>query len=1145
MPTRIKLALLAGASGIVVGTLGIRLAEQQAWIRFFDNLHWTSGTAAAAIVAWLSIGRVRPEDRRSLFWIALGLGGYAVGQLLWDVQTAIGYAEFPAPSDLFYLWLGPCITIGLLLEARNHASESVKRTIWLDTVTLSVAMLTFILALYLPMRGDTPWLPLLVLIAYPLTLFVAVLTLVVIIPSLRLRPSFSLLAFLLSLLATAFSWMNWNFMALDGTAIDGAWFNISFSVAVLLLGFSLTQWKIERKTDPHWDRLCEGALRLLPLLTVVIASLAVVLSRMLAELPLGVQRAADVGAVVVIILAMVRQGALLKERDLLLTTQEALIQSQRGLMKERGQLKSLIGTIPDLIWLKDPNGVYISCNPRFEKLYGAREQEIVGKTDYDFVSRETADFFVEHDRLALRADGPSVNEEWLTFAADGYRGLFETIKTPMRDENGEVIGVLGIARDITERRAAQAALQQSERKLETMLQTLTEGVVTVDLSGQITYSNRAAQDILEIGQDISGKYFQSREWMQFDENGKPFPLDKLPLAIALSEQRRVFNIEHQIVAPNGEAKWLSVNAAPMFDESGKLSGGIASFRDITKAKHAEQQLRLAATTFESQEGMVVTDAQEVILKVNQAFTHISGYAAEEVIGKTPRVLSSGRHNQEFYAAMWQSLNETGAWSGEVWNRRKNGEIYPEELTITAVKDQAGSVVNYVGTLADISHRKAAEEEIHLLAFYDPLTRLPNRRLLLDRLKQALASNARSRRNGALLFIDLDNFKSLNDSLGHDVGDQLLQQVGERLMACVREEDTVARIGGDEFVVMLDGLSGQIIEAASQSEAVGEKILATLNQPYSLAGHEYHNTPSIGAVLFGDQKLGIDELMKHADIAMYQSKKAGRNTLRFFDPQMQEAINARVALETELRKAYEKREFRLYFQRQVNSAGRVLGAEALIRWVHPERGLISPAQFIPIAEETGMILSIGQWVLEEACAQLKAWQFSGHASDLAISVNVSAKQLRQAGFAEMAQELVQRHGINPRLLKLEITESMLVEEVENTILTMNALNEIGLQFSLDDFGTGYSSLQYLKRLPLNQLKIDQSFVRDIATDKNDRSIVRTIISIAHSLNLDVIAEGVEVPEQQQILLNKGCTHYQGYLFGKPLPIDEFEAALQIK
>jgi len=560
---------------------------------------------------------------------------------------------------------------------------------------------------------------------------------------------------------------------------------------------------------------------------------------------------------------------------------------------------------------------------------------------------------------------------------------------------------------------------------------------------------------------------------------------------------------------------------------------------VSNIKQVSNSLGIAATAFEVQEGIIVTDARGKIIRVNNSFSKITGYTPEEIIGRNPSILNSGRQDASFYEAMWKSINTYGVWSGEIWNRRKSYEIYSEYLTVTAVKDSSGTVTNYVGAFADITKAKEAEEAINELVFFDPLTKLSNRRLLQDRLFQAMSSSDRSGQVGALLFIDLDNFKTINDTLGHARGDQLLQQVAIRLKSCVRLGDTVARLGGDEFVVLLEDLGEQAVHAAAQAEVIGEKILATLNQPYQLGSRDLINTPSIGVSLFNGHQQLSTELFKQADIAMYQAKNEGRNTLRFFDPKVQLAINKRVTLESELRSAIVCHQFFLYYQIQVDHSKRIFGAEALIRWVHPTRNLVSPAEFIPIAEETGLILPIGKWVLDTACAQLSAWQLNETTRDLILSVNVSAKQFRQADFAAQVKEIIQRHGINPTRLKLELTESILLDNMERIISTMNEISTIGVRFALDDFGTGYSSLQYLKKLPLYQLKIDQSFVKDLIVDTSDNAIVNTIIAIAHSLNLEVIAEGVETEEQRQYLEKAGCTQYQGYLFGKPVPIKEFK------
>lgn len=622
------------------------------------------------------------------------------------------------------------------------------------------------------------------------------------------------------------------------------------------------------------------------------------------------------------------------------------------------------------------------------------------------------------------------------------------------------------------------------------------------------------------------------------ENDKYMAMVVLAMQSGLSQKRAEKQAKHQL--SGGMRVLIDIILSTYGDLA---TNTIQLMKEAAERKHAEQQLRIAAIAFEAQEGMLVTDADKVILRVNRAFIDITGYTAEEVIGRQPHILSSGRQDANFYAEMRERINNHDAWKGEIWNRRKNGEVYLEYLTISSVKDQDGTVTNYVGIFNDITKSVEAAAEIKHLAFYDSLTGLPNRRLLHDRLKQALASSARSAQQGAVLFMDLDNFKNLNDTLGHNIGDLLLQQVAQRLETCVREGDTVARLGGDEFVVILEDLSQQAIEAAAHIEVIANKILAIFREPFQLGVHEYHCTASIGASIFSDHDYTQDELLKQADIAMYQAKTSGRNVLRFFDAEMQDAINVRVALERELRTALAENQFELYYQPQVDHSYQVIGAEVLIRWKHPQRGLVSPAEFIPLAEENGLILPIGQWVLETAYAQLKTWRQDTLSRDLALSVNVSAKQFRQADFAAQVQAGIQRYGINPLLLKLELTESMLLADINGTIATMKALKEIGVQFSLDDFGTGYSSLQYLKRLPLDQLKIDQAFVRDIVTDSNDRAIVRTIIAMAQSLNFSVIAEGVETEEQRELLLNRGCPYYQGYLFSKPLPVERFEAFLK--
>jgi diguanylate cyclase (GGDEF)-like protein/PAS domain S-box-containing protein len=797
-------------------------------------------------------------------------------------------------------------------------------------------------------------------------------------------------------------------------------------------------------------------------------------------------------------------------------------------------------------------------------------------------------------RKSLAGERPYYEGHYQATLSDAL-GWIVLISAPSRDHFGNIVGGIGIVQDSTARKQTEDALQQQllfsdalNKISKTVIEKEDRDLILAEVAGVIGETLRIDRAIIYEVSFASNRATGLCEWLnpvhpemqsarttislgQFigtanhiwkTRNGITSQKDKVNTHFQEDGCSKMlhqdWNIQSLIWHPMAfyqegfylltlsqvysHREWTKEEIDFLDSVSKLIQIALEKIRLLAEHKKTESDMRVAAFAFESQEGMLITDENNLILRVNQSFTHITGYTVEEVLGKNPSLLASGRHDAHFFATLWESLNVNGTWEGEIWNRRKNGEIFPEHMIITAVRDTHNCLTNYVATFNDITDSKAAEEEIRNLAFYDPLTRLPNRRLLTDRMSHAFASSARSGRKGALLFLDLDNFKTLNDTLGHVMGDLLLQQVAQRLCSCVREGDTVVRLGGDEFVVMLEDLSELSFEAAAQTETIGEKILTTLNVPYQLAEREFRNTPSIGATLFNGHQNGVDDLFKQADIAMYQSKKAGRNTLRFFDPKMQDTINTRVALEGELNQALANHQFHLYFQIQVNSLNKPIGAETLIRWLHPIRGLVSPAQFIPLAEETGLILSIGEWVLETACAQLKAWQNCELTCNLALAVNVSAQQFRLPNFVVQVSSMVQHYAINPKLLKLELTESMLLEDIEDIISTMSALKEIGVRFSLDDFGTGYSSLQYLKRLPLNQLKIDQSFVRDLVIDKSDKAIVRTIIAMAHSLDLNVIAEGVETEEQRLSLIEMNCSLFQGYLFGKPVPIVEFESLL---
>lgn len=787
------------------------------------------------------------------------------------------------------------------------------------------------------------------------------------------------------------------------------------------------------------------------------------------------------------------------------------------------QFRAFLDNSAIVAWIKDEDGRYQFVSDNYLRRFAFQADQVLKKTDHDFLPAELADAYRASD-LALLNSGGQDEAIWPSVNADGSNSWWLVNKFVFLASDGKrQLG--GLAVDITERK-------RMTDLDEMILQTAMDAYLMVDKHGNIKAVNETACSMMGYTREELLNLNIDDIDLLYEEHGKPAHerLDNVRLAGAMQFEARHRCKEGHIIDVEVSVRYLP--GQELFP---------AFVREITARKQAEQSLHLAATVFESHEGMFVTNANKIIQQVNRAFTEITGYSREDAIGKSPKILNSGRHDTEFFAEMDVHLGMSGSWQGEIWNRHKDGHISPQWLAITAVYGHNNELLHYVGTLVDISMRKAAEDEIKTLAFYDPLTRLPNRRLLTDRLQQALLACARSGHKGALMYIDLDNFKTLNDTQGHYKGDLLLQQVSERLIHCVREGDTVARIGGDEFVVLLENLSEFAHEAASQIEMVGKKILAALNQPYELEGYECHSTPSIGATLIAVHDCGYEELMKQADLAMYAAKTAGRNTLRFFDPAMQAVVSARASMEKELREALREQQLRLHYQAQVGRHGELVGAEALVRWQHPQRGMISPAEFIPLAEATGLILPLGQWVLRTACQQLLIWAKDADSAQLTIAVNVSARQFRQLDIVEQVLGILQETGANPQLLKLELTESLLVDDVEDTISKMEQLKAAGLCFSLDDFGTGYSSLTYLKRLPLDQLKIDQSFVRDVLTDPNDAAIARTIVALGQSMGLSVIAEGVESAEQRDYLASQGCYAYQGYYFGKPVAIAEFEAA----
>lgn len=1073
-------------------------------------------------------------------------------------------------------------------------------------------------------------------------------------------------------------------------------------------------------------------------------------------------------------------AGLISEHDLTQIMMLGNIDAQ--LDAERAFLRALIDTIPDLVWLKDLDGVYLACNPRFENLFGAKEEEIIGKTDYDFVSHELAEFLREHDRIALKRDLPTVNEEWLTFAKDGHQELLETIKTPMRNAAGGLIGVLGIGRDITMARRIQEALQDSEEKLRTLIDAIPDSVQFKDSDGRWLAYNRTAARVLGLeAVECSGKsdmelaeladpghrqallecYRTDREALhagritrheeeirQASGEIRHFDVTKVPihsedgvpkglviLARDVTEARRTtraleqsvrdFNdlvtripvgvfkfrslvddgycfdyisprwcemvgLNAEVVYRDAEAalafvhpedrdeflraieialrnhapfdwegrmrnqggdRWFHIAATPVPRQNGEIhwdgiqyditerklaeqrltlvnfalnhihdsvylvdqagqfhyvndegcrvlgyrrsalrelrvwdvdteirperwpeewarikQSGVLTFerryssrggrvfpaevrttyfeylgtpyilnlvRDISSRKKSEESLRLAASVFtNTHEGIVITDRSANIVEVNEAFSRITGYHREEVLGKNPGMLKSGHQDNDFYSEMWQALEQDGHWSGEVWNRRKDGLVYAEHLTISEVRDDAGEVTHYVGVFADITPLKEHEQSLERIAHYDALTGVPNRVLLADRMSQAVAQTRRTGNLMAVCYLDLDGFKQTNDTLGHEAGDLVLVEMTQRMRECLRGGDTIARIGGDEFVLLLLGLNRM-----RECQAALRRILDVVRQPVLIGDHQISLTASIGLTLFPVDDADPDTLLRHADQAMYQAKEGGKDRSHLFDPEHDRRIRAHRERQQRLNEALEQGEFVLYYQPKVNMrTGEVIGVEALIRWTHPEEGLLLPADFMPVIAGSSLETAIGEWVLGSALGQVAEWEKAGFYTR--VSVNIGGNHLLQPNFAERLQSILDRHPeVDPERLELEILESTAIADVEHASRALAACRRMGVHFALDDFGTGYSSLTYFRQLPVETLKIDQSFVQGMLEDPEDLGIVESVLQLTHAFHRSVIAEGVETQEHCALLVNMRCEAGQGFGIARPMPPEQ--------
>jgi diguanylate cyclase (GGDEF)-like protein/PAS domain S-box-containing protein len=677
----------------------------------------------------------------------------------------------------------------------------------------------------------------------------------------------------------------------------------------------------------------------------------------------------------------------------------------------------------------------------------------------------------------------------------------------------------------------QARLRDSEARFRTIYNGVNDAILLLDPATLgILDANSRASEMFGYGREEAGTlpvealFPPDHSAPEFDERVRK----------AMGGDPQVWETPAQ--AGGGRRFWVEVHVKPLVLQ--QITGALVVIRDVDDRKRAEERLRQSATVFESTlEGVVITDATGRITAINRAFSSITGYSEAEVLGRTPSILASGKHDADFYRVMWHSIEESGGWQGEIWNRRRNGEIYPQWLSISTVRDESGDLANFVGVFSDVSHIKASEEKLEHLSHYDPLTDLPNRRLLQSRLEHALEQARRHRDHLALLFLDLDRFKDINDGLGHPSGDELLRQLALRLRGRLRDEDTLARVGGDEFVVLIEQL-----ERPEHIASVAQSLLEVFGTPFVLGDREVYVTGSIGISLYPDDASDLTGIMRNADTALYQAKAQGRNTYRFCTEALTRVAYERLSLEGKLHRALEQEEFELFYQPQVAvSDGSVVGMEALLRWHCPGEGLIGPNRFIGLAEETGLILPLGDWVLRTACGQLRRWLDRGGAPTR-VAINLSARQFQQPDLEQRVRAALEDAGVPPAGLELELTESLIMTRAEQAIRAIQGLKEQGVHLAVDDFGTGYSSLAYLKRFTVDTLKIDRSFVRDVPEDRNDAAIVATVIAMAKALGIQVAAEGVETQAQLDFLRKHGCDTFQGYLFCPPLPVADLEHRL---
>ncbi len=824
-----------------------------------------------------------------------------------------------------------------------------------------------------------------------------------------------------------------------------------------------------------------------------------------------------------------------------------------SLLEREGFWSDVVRTVPDHLYVQDViSQRMIFSNHHLGQTLGYNRTELQQMGEYFWeilLHPDDADFYHRSRQIQRQGGYSQLMQCQLRFRhRDGEWRRFDIREQALaRDKHDQVTRIIGVAKDVTEQIEASESLRDSEQRYRMLAESISDVIVSTDSRMALNYVSPSVMAVL--GYDV--EWILQNGWQSTIANPQQLTgiyslMERVSKALDQPDQLALLRSEVQTqlylfdcLRADGRKIPIELRLILVWDEHGAFEGVLGVGRDISQQRRAEKDLRMAATVFEhSTSAILITDPAGYIVQANEAFTRVSGYAVEQVLDQLPNMLTVDQEQEAHLRYVLKQLNQHSTWEGEVWLRRRNGEHYPAWVGITAVLDDEGDLASYVCFFSDISERKASEQRIHRLAYYDALTHLPNRTLFQDRLHTALQAAERQKSWVVLMFLDLDRFKPINDSLGHAAGDRMLKEMATRLLGCVDDDDTVARMGGDEFTLLLQPRANREI-ALNRAIHVAEQILASLVKPFVLEGREFFVTASIGIALSPQDGNELSQLMKNADTAMYHAKERGKNNFQFYQADMNASALERLELESDLRHALEQNEFVLFYQPQFSGDGkRLTGAEALLRWRHPRRGLVPPGDFIPVLEELGLVVEAGDWVIREACRQLKSWH-QAKVRVPKVSVNISARQFSDGQLGTRIATILKETGLPPACLELELTESILMREVSEAMQILDGLKNLGLSIAVDDFGTGYSSLNYLKQFPIDVLKIDRTFVDGLPSGEQDAQIARAIIAMAHSLNLAVIAEGVETQEQLDFLREHGCDEVQGYLFGRPMPADKFE------